>query len=392
MGGLEEGSVATRFIPTRQGVAPEILSLGAGVWGTVPATVTRRAALAAALVAILAGRARAEPPEAAPPREAGPATAPAGKPSDEGETWLDESHRYIERDLLGPVVWRLDSFFGEERPGDLDPAGSVVRWRSESRGDSKGHLGFRSAVLVDLRLPAAQRWLEQVRLVFEGESTADPSRPYTDTAANPGFSPTLRAEQAHLELRQVFVRSKDMSLDTGGGVRLRVLPDPFARIRFRRRQDLGAGVEARIGQTVGWQLKDGFSANFQLDLARSLGRTTALRANNGANLSEVSSGLEWYDELGLAQELPSLRAGLWFAGAIASHTRPRTEVAAYRLYARARRDLWRRWIFVELEPEVAWPLDPVLGRIRVFAITVRAEVHFEGRSEPLVVEPGRGGG
>jgi len=358
----------------------------------VPEIVIRRAALAAALVAILAGEVRAEPPEAVPPREAGPATAPAGKPSDEGETWLDESHRFIEREVLGGVVWRLDSFFGEERPNDLAPPGSVIRWRSESRADSQGHLGFRTTALADVRLPAAQRWLSQLRLVFEGESTADPARPYTDTSANPGFSPTLRVEQAQLALREVFVKSKDLSLDTAVGVRLRVLPDPFARVRFRLRQDLGLGLEARIGQTVGWQLKDGFGGNFQLDLARPVAPHTVLRANNGANLSEVSNGLEWYDELGLAQELPSLRAGLWFAGAVALHSRPRTEVVAYRVYARARRDLWRRWLLVELEPEVSWPLDPVRGRIRVFAITIRAEVHFEGRSEPLVVEPGRGGG
>ena len=126
-------------------------------------------------------------------------------------------------------------------------------------------------------------------------------------------------------------------------------------------------------------------------MARPLAAHTVLRQNNGANLSEVSQGFEWYDELGLAQELPSLRAALWFAGSVASHTHPRTEVAAWRVYARARRDVWRRWLFLELEPEVAWPLDPVRGRIRVLALTVRAEVLFDGRYSPLVVEPGRGG-
>ena len=36
-------------------------------------------------------------------------------------------------------------------------------------------------------------------------------------------------------------------------------------------------------------------------------------------------------------------------------------------------------------------IDPEKGRIRVFTLTVRAEVHFDGRYSPLVVEPGRGG-
>lgn len=316
----------------------------------------------------------------AAPSDAPPGTTP-GRASDEGHTWIDESHRYVERELLGGLVWDLDSYFGEERPKD-EPAGSVVRWRTEWRADDRRHTGFRTSALADVRLPQAQRWISQTRLVFEGESTADPQRPYNESLGNPGFSPSLRAEQAHLELRQVLVKTPRTSFDAGAGIRLRILPDPYLQVRFRQHLDLGARFEARYGQTLFWRPKDGAGEASVLDFARPLATHTVARWNNGATLSQITSGLEWYTDLGVAQEIPSLRAAVWVAGAVSGHTRPRGEVSGYRLYTRLRRDLWRRWLFVELEPEVAWPLDPVQGRLRVLAATLRTEVLFDGRTPP----------
>ena len=323
------------------------------------------------------------------PSDAPPGTTP-GSASDEGDTWIDESHRYVERELLSGLVWDLDSYFGEERPKD-EPAGSVVRWRTEWRADDRRHTGFRTSALADVRLPQAQRWISQTRLVFEGESTADPQRPYNESLGNPGFSPSLRAEQAHLELRQVLVKTPQTSFDAGAGIQLRILPDPFVQVRFRQHLDLGARFESRFGQTLFWRPRDGAGEASVLDFARPLASHTVARWNNGATLSQITSGLEWYTDLGVAQEIPALRAAVWVAGAVSGHTRPRGEVTGYRLYTRLRRDLWRRWLFVELEPELAWPLDPVLGRLRVFAATIRTEVLFDGRTRPPSVEPGADG-
>ena len=56
------------------------------------------------------------------------------------------------------------------------------------------------------------------------------------------------------------------------------------------------------------------------------------------------------------------------------------EVAVYRLFTRVRRDVWRRWLFLELEPEVSWPTAPPLGRHKEHAVTLRVEVAFDGRA------------
>jgi len=54
-------------------------------------------------------------------------------------------------------------------------------------------------------------------------------------------------------------------------------------------------------------------------------------------------------------------------------------VDRYRVFARYRRDFFRRWIFVELEPELGWPWSVDRGRHREIAGTVRLEVQFQGQ-------------
>jgi hypothetical protein len=49
----------------------------------------------------------------------------------------------------------------------------------------------------------------------------------------------------------------------------------------------------------------------------------------------------------------------------------------YRAFVRLRRDLLRRWIFFEVEPEVAWPWTPEHGRTQVYAVTFRLELQLE---------------
>jgi hypothetical protein len=92
--------------------------------------------------------------------------------------------------------------------------------------------------------------------------------------------------------------------------------------------------------------------------------------------------VEWGTELGLGHELTPLRTALYLGAGASGITRPAPDVILYRVFARVRRDVWRRWLFLELEPEVAWPLQPDGARPRRLALTLRVEVRFDGRPAP----------
>ena len=62
-------------------------------------------------------------------------------------------------------------------------------------------------------------------------------------------------------------------------------------------------------------------------------------------------------------------------------------VDVYRTYLRLRRDVYRKWIFVELVPEYQWPWTEVTGhRIGFWDVAFRLEIQFQGR-QALPPEP-----
>jgi len=335
--------------------------------------------------------ARPAPVEPQPPAQPAPAEPPP-IPEDEAarQGWIDESHAAIERGL-GQITERIDTFFGDERSQDPDPerAGSTVRWRNEVRTAQDKPFAFRTSLSASVRLPATQRWLKGLRVVISGESQRDPNRALSDDPSNPGFSPVVAAEQASLELRLPIVHSGGTVLEAGTGLRLRIPPEPYVRTRLRQRVPLGLGVTLRLSPEVSWESRDGFGTAAGADLDRPLGLHTTVRWKNHAQLTEVSKGVEWGTELGLGHEIVPWRTGVFLGAAANGDTRPREEVLFYRLFTRVRRDVWRRWLFLELEPEVGWPLRPDGTRPRVLALTLRVDVRFDGQAPPPGLEARR---
>lgn len=302
-------------------------------------------------------------------------------PPAEDSTWLDESHAFIEHGLAD-LAERVDHFFGDDHRLDEDRPGSALRWRNEFRTAEDKRFAYRTSVRASVELPATVRWLGTARLVVSGESQRDPSRTIAEDRANPGFSPVVTAEQASLELRQALWRTPATLVDVGAGLRLRIPPEPYLRARLRHRQALGLGVSVRLSPSVFWESLDGFGVASGADFERPLGAHTLLRLGNQAQLTEVSKGVEWGSELSLAHEFASLRTATAVGAGASGDTRPAAEVLLYRLFTRVRRDVWRRWFFLELEPEIGWPLDPVRGgHHRVLAVTLRMDIQFEGRSQ-----------
>ena len=324
---------------------------------------------AAAAAGLLLGAAGAEEPAPGPP------------PPQPDDTWVDRSHRFLEKELSG-VTGRLDSFFGDERVPELEQASSFVHVRNEVRFAEDKALAYRLRVLASVRLPALDRWLSNARLVASGENQPPATPELSQDPANPAYSPSLRAEQANLELRIDLLDEPPSVIDLGAGVRLRLPPEPFVRSRFRRRLSPGLGVSGRFTQSVFWTNKEGFGESTELALARPLGAHTVLRAGGAAILTDVSPGLTWTGEGGVLHELQELRTAVYLAGAGNGHTRPSPVTDLYRAFLRLRRDVWRRWIFVELEPEIGWPATPEQPRHRVLALTVRLEVQVAGQVEP----------
>jgi hypothetical protein len=367
-----------------------------------------------AVVMLLAGTAAAEepgPPRDPPPAEASPPAAPApaleqqppkapaepkplGPPSEaqaasaEGKTWVDDTHRRLEQGLTD-LTGYLDRVFGEDRRIDLEQPGTYLRWRNELRLDDRRTLSYRTSARAAVQLPAFRRWLKGMQLVFSGERHGDPTLRRLEDPGDPAFSPSVRAEQASLELRLDFLRAalSTTVLQAAAGLRLRLPFEYFGALRLRQRLGLGWKITSRLTQEGLWTSRERFGEKTQLDFDRPVAAHTQVRWNNAGFITGVSRGYEWATEVGLAHDFQQLRMATFLGFAVTGFGVPKAEVELYRLHARVRRDVWRRWLFLELEPEIAWPFTVELGRRRVLAITARLDIILDSRT-PLGEQAG----
>ena len=170
------------------------------------------------------------------------------------------------------------------------------------------------------------------------------------------------------------------SLDVGAGVRVKIPPDAFVRTRFQHARLVAFHTLGRFTATAFWDARDGFGESNQVDLERWLALPTLLRWSNSLDISEKSNGWTWGTELSLLHKI-SPKSAITFAGGVSGSTRPAWIAQNYRVLARYRRNVWRKWLFLEGEPDIHWPRKEDGSRKPVWGATLRVEILFTG-AEP----------
>jgi hypothetical protein len=384
--------------------------------GAAPCRAARPLLTALSLLLTCDARA-AEPPPSGPAKETVAPDAPPAprdapvlvvepKPDD---NWVDTGHAFIERTLFY-VVLHLDRFFSDERDVDPERSRSFLRWRSAVRGaEDHGQLALTTGVRATIALPALDQRLRRLRLVLAGatrEAVDAPSRPARTgaplpTAVDEGIGP------GDAGLRYFVWDSVATKLDFGSGALLHRPLGVYGRVRFRWVAPVGRVLLVRTVSSGFWRSDLGFGTDAQLELTRPIARWLVVRAAGSGMRAERSDGVEWSGELALLAVLTwrvATQMALELDGAthaLASTTAPVTgvpvtvraaEIDRIRLYTRFRRDLYRRWLFFEVEPEIAWPWSPERGRYSAWGGTIRVEVQVRGKESevrPPAPEPAR---
>ena len=287
--------------------------------------------------------------------------------------WLDRSHSWIEGGMFDVVVW-FDRFFGDERMVVIERPEAYLRWKSELRWDEEEDYSFRSSVRASLRLPRMKkRW----RLVFTSESQGDPNAVIPEDPGNPGLNPASQVRTSSTELVYDIFRTTHSVLDAGVGVQVKIPPNAFVRTRFQHARALALKTLGRLTVTAYWDAQKGFGESNQVDLERWLTPPTLLRWSNSFTIEENGYGWAWGTDLSLLHKI-SPRSAITFSGGASGSTQPAWIAQNYRVLARYRRNVWRKWLFLEGEPEVHWPRMEDGSRKPLWSLTLRAEVLFTG--------------
>ena len=284
------------------------------------------------------------------------------------DAWVDLPHAFLERRIFG-IVDGFDRFFADERDlGSARPT-SFVRLRSQLRVQEDGTLAYGASVRADLALPYIRKRLKRFRILLE-----DAGRGLTDSEPR-ALSGQGGGGRTDAVLRLTLLQTLRSSLDLGGGVIFALPPGVVGRLRFRHAQALGRVALARIAASGFWDSREGWGSNGSLAFERALGRRLLLRWTSGTLVTQASHGYESASELALLATLGRF-TGLTLLGSGSTRSKPELVVQTWRVAARLRTSLFRRWLFGEVEPEVAWPLEPT-GRSAVSAVFFRLEVQFE---------------
>lgn len=343
------------------------------------------------------------PDPAAPAQEPGEAKPapkkerPQGKDGESGNLF-DVGHAFVEQRIFAPIL-RLDRFFSDEREFEAERSRSFLRWRSEVHfsEDATGPV-YSTGVRANLRLPGLNKQLRRLRVVIAGE-TRDAmqtifARRTTTGAPRDGTLDDDELGTGDAGVRFYLLDTLLSHADLGAGVLLRLPPGVYGRVRIRASIPVKRLFLTRTVVAGFWRTDTRLGTTTGLELERPFGEMLVSRVSGSATLTERSRGVEWISEIALVASLSAQSAAV-VAASVNGASRP--DVAAwdasgaplrfpkldrYRLYTRFRRDLYRRWFFFEIEPEVVWPWSVEKGRHPAWGLWFRIEVQFQGEEAP----------
>jgi hypothetical protein len=339
------------------------------------------------------GASAEQPTEATPaPAAAPPAARPAAPPSPdkvfsgrpasttgaepEEHAWFDTGRSYVGRLFFSPVV-RLDRIFSDLSELDPDRARSFARLRTGLRFREDGKPASSIDLVADLHFPGVNTHLDRFRLVVAGAADSVVNGVYSSYGASAPFSFRNANREGNAELRFGAYQGIRSSVDLGAGVLFRLPVGAFARLRYRLAVPIHDRLVGRVSTSGFWRTDTLFGTRVDGAVEWPSDPSTMLRLGASSMVAQrKTNGIDYGAELVLSHAFtPTAALAFGFDGV--GSTGAAVGFDRYRAFVRLRRDLLRRWIFFEVEPEVAWPWTPEHGRTQAHAVTFRLEFQLE---------------
>lgn len=245
--------------------------------------------------------------------------------------WVDTTHAYATDQTQALTEW-MDSFFGDPNY-DLEQAESLVRvvWRNDF--DQSDGYNTKVRLRGKLQLPKISK---RLNLFFGGENGDDLSNDEEKSEDRAGLLYTI--DQRNRSRVDLTVGFSSMGFKPG--------------VRFRNQGPLLDDSSYRFTQQVEYKDNRGFFTTGELNLDKALSDTDLLRYSNALVYGENTEGTEWQSTVIFFQRRSvhktDPRVFAWF-GSINGVTDP-SYVKNYRLGVLFRRQLYRPFLFVELQP------------------------------------------
>lgn len=288
--------------------------------------------------------------------------------NDTQDTLLDHTHKFVVKNMYGPVAW-FDNFFSDERTLDEEPVTSSLRWRKELRWEEGGHYSLRTFFHANVRLPKASK---KLKLIITGDEEEEPEELLPGNLAEPGFVKSRERERLNMGLRYNLIYTMVSKLHFDSGIKLKRPMEPYVRARYRHTVPIAAAAQVRFTGTALWRNLKGWKETAQLDFEKLFSESNLIRWSNSVTFEDPAIDYAWGSSLGFQHHLSKKYALSYDAGMSGTDT----EILSYRAGIRFRSNFYREWLFYEIAPEISWPRDDRGEYNAVPAITFRIEMQF----------------
>ena len=270
---------------------------------------------------------------------------------------LDTTHSYITSWFCEPASW-VDEFFTDERLYEEGRAATKIRWRNDVVFSEKASPDFITTINARLQLPNTSK---RFKLVFESENQDDISETIPDTND---------INEGTLSFLYDFIDS------TKANLRLRLSLAPSITLRYRFTHAFSETLITRFTQSL-YRKEGSFGTISAFDIDKAIDEKNAIRWNNQIEVVDHLDGMEWITALVWFHRINE-KSALSYETSATGITEPQALTMDYRLGIRYRRNIYRKWLFYEVAPEVTWPkISNNDVRHSIFAVTLRLEVFFE---------------
>jgi hypothetical protein len=280
------------------------------------------------------------------------------------QTAADRVQRGISRSINGAAQW-IDSFFDDERHIAED-ATTKLRFGQSlflEHGESAEN---KTKVNLSIDIPRTKK---RLRVFVAGE---DDTNKTPDTL----FNRVDTSEDSSLAGVQVFAKDSDkknLSLTTG--IKLEST-EFFIGPRYRHNFRLGEDWQLRFTQRLRWFSSKGWEATTRFDFERLLGKHLFFRHTLDGRWREEDEGYRYEIRPTIIQKIKRNRA-IEYQWNSLFETSPNHSLEGTSLRVRYRRNFLRKWLFYEINPQLAFrndeDFDPKAG------ITFQLEVVFGGK-------------
>lgn len=281
-------------------------------------------------------------------------------------TRTDMTHMTI-TERLNLLTQSFDNFFNDPRI-DEEPAGSRVRLRSSITTTEYAGVSVKGRVKANIELPNLK---SRYHLILSND---DDNLSETEDA-NPQATARLSAEEQSTSLGLQYTKRPKQNLiySTRFSLRLDDGINPGLKSRIRYTVPVSKRAKFNLTQAVFWEKSEGFGQENRLDLDYILSGNILFRTSGIGLFSESSSGYEWAARQQL-QASVGRRKAITVGASLRGETRPHNYVTKYNIFTEYRQSFIKKWLFLELLPEISWPREHGFKSVAAFTLTL--EVRF----------------